>query len=170
MPCRRAFRQKFPGPDFLEDLFPGVHRWMDDKGPANTAVWCVMKNRLMWRTGLLCGVGAIAMARWTHPAPAAAFADRKAAGAELFATRGCAHCHGDDGQGTDRAPGLRTLRKKLSADKIQDQIVHGGQGMPAFGDSLQPDEVQDLVAFLRAKTWITPPAPKAAAPAPTPGS
>ncbi len=97
-------------------------------------------------------------ARLGQPAPVAAFADKKAEGAELFATRGCAHCHGNDGQGTDKAPGLHDLRKKLSADKITDQIVHGGQGMPAFGDSLKPEEVDDLVAFLRAKTWITPPA------------
>ncbi len=96
--------------------------------------------------------------RLGRPSPAAAFADKKQAGAELFATRGCAHCHGDDGQGTDKAPGLRELRKKLSADRIRDQIVHGGQGMPAFGDSLKADEVEDLVSFLRAKKWVTPPA------------
>lgn len=93
-----------------------------------------------------------------HPAPAAAFADKKADGAELFATRGCAHCHGDDGMGTEKGPSLRDVRKKLSADKVSDQIVHGGQGMPAFGDSLKAEEVGDLVSFLRAKKWVTPPA------------
>lgn len=102
-----------------------------------------------------------------QPTPAAAFADKKAQGAELYATRGCAHCHGDDGQGTDKAPGLRDLRKKLSADRMRDQIVHGGQGMPAFGDSLKDDEVEELVSFLRAKKWISPPA--VVHPAETPG-
>lgn len=109
---------------------------------------------LLLAFALLVGV----CVRLSHPAPAAAFADKKAAGAELFSTRGCAHCHGDNGQGTDKAPALRDLRKKLSADRIRDQIVHGGQGMPAFGDSLKDEEVDDLVSFLRAKKWVTPPA------------
>ncbi len=114
--------------------------------------------------GSLC----LGIVRWQHPVPAAAFADKKAEGAELFATRGCAHCHGDNGQGTDRAPALRELRKKLSAQRINDQIVHGGQGMPAFGDSLKPDEVEDLVSFLRAKKWTPPPHPAGAPASPAP--
>ncbi len=116
-------------------------------------------SRKRWLFASVAGLGLLVGAlRLSRPSPAAAFADRKEAGAELFATRGCAHCHGDDGQGTDKAPGLRELRKKLSADRIRDQIVHGGQGMPAFGDSLKDDEVDDLVSFLRAKKWVTPPA------------
>lgn len=119
----------------------------------------------------LCGTAlATAYVRLHRPVPAAAYADHKTAGAELFGSRGCAHCHGMDGKGTDRAPALRDLRKKISTDKMHDQIVHGGQGMPAFGDSLKPEEVDDLVSFLRAKKWIDPPAPPAgkdgAAPAP----
>ncbi len=31
--------------------------------------------------------------------------------------------------------------------------------MPAFGDSLTKDQVQSLVQFLRAKTWISVPKP-----------
>ncbi len=123
-----------------------------------------------WATGLLVvGCLALGIGRLRHPAPAAAFADKKAEGAELFASRGCAHCHGDDGQGTDKAPALRELRKKLSAEKITNQIVHGGGNMPAFGDSLKPDEVEDLVAFLRAKKWVTA-TPPAAEPTPAPSA
>ncbi len=122
-----------------------------------------MRNGLETRNGalgpLLVVVLVLCVGWLRHPASAAAFADKKAEGAELFATRGCAHCHGSDGQGTERAPALRELRKKLSAEKITDQIVHGGGNMPAFGDSLKPEEVTDLVAFLRAKNWVTPPQP-----------
>ena len=103
-----------------------------------------------------------------HPAPASAAPDQKQQGAELFATRGCTHCHGDDGQGTDRAPTLHNLRKKFPANRVHDQIVHGGQGMPAFGDALQPPEVDALVAFLRNKRWITPPQPPTTPAAPAP--
>ena len=132
-----------------------------DKTGRRKAVWSVMLDRgfgkrwmraaLVFFGLLFCGV------LLYQPRPVAGFADKKAQGAELFATRGCAHCHGDDGQGTDRAPGLHNLRKKMKADAIQNQIVHGGQGMPAFEDSLKPDEVEDLVSFLRAKQWISPP-------------
>lgn len=148
----------------------------DDRIGLGGAVWTVMNVR--WVRAVLCGLAggcvALGVSELSRPAPVKAFADKKTAGAELFATRGCAHCHGNDGQGTDRAPALRELRKKLSAAKINDQIVHGGQGMPAFGDSLQPNEVDELVEFLRAKKWITPPAAKEPAqpakPAPeTPG-
>ncbi len=121
--------------------------WMRDG--INARRWCLAV--LAW------GGVAFGVAKLGHPTTAAAFADRKAAGAELFATRGCVHCHGDAGQGTERGPALRDLRKKLSANRMQDQIVHGGQGMPAFGDALKPEEVSALVSFLRAKTWLVVP-------------
>jgi ubiquinol-cytochrome c reductase cytochrome b subunit len=78
---------------------------------------------------------------------AASTADRTA-GAELFKEKGCAHCHGADGVGTDRAPALDTVGKRLKKDEIRRQIVEGGKQMPAFGDSLSKDEVRDLVDYL----------------------
>ena len=113
-----------------------------------------------WVIALLAsGVAVVGVGRLKHPVPAQAHAEKQVQGAEVFATSGCTHCHGNDGQGTDKGPSLHDLRKKLSADKITDQIVHGGGGMPAFGDALKPDQVEDLVAFLRAKKWVTPPVP-----------
>lgn len=102
---------------------------------------------------------------------ASARTDAKREGAELFATRGCTHCHGENGQGTDDGPPLRELRKHLTARQIQGQIIHGGKQMPAFGDSLSPAEVQSLVSFLRARKWTPVPAaasdiPKQPTPAP----
>jgi mono/diheme cytochrome c family protein len=75
----------------------------------------------------------------------------KAAGAVLFHESGCEHCHGSDGQGTDKAPDLSTVGKRLSKEQIEHQIREGGKSMPAFGDALQPDQIQDLVAFLHEK-------------------
>lgn len=103
-----------------------------------------------------------------QPHTAAASADARAAGAEVYATSGCAHCHGADGQGGEKGPGLHNLRKKMPADKIHGQIVNGGNGMPPFGDALTPDQVTNLVEFLRAKKWITPPPPHEAVPAAPP--
>ena len=75
----------------------------------------------------------------------------KDAGATLFHEKGCEHCHGVNGRGGERGPDLSTVGKRLSREKIEHQIQHGGAAMPAFGDVLQPDEIKDLVDFLHAK-------------------
>lgn len=72
-------------------------------------------------------------------------------GAEIFATHGCAHCHGDKGVGGGRGPDLQLVRKRLSGSAIAQQIHDGGKGMPAYADQLSDTEVDDLVAFLKAK-------------------
>lgn len=107
-------------------------------------------------------------AQLAMPRGAAAFADAKAAGAEVYSTSGCAHCHGADGQGGEKGPNLHNLRKKWPADKVHEQIVNGGNGMPPFADALTPEQVASLVEFLRAKKWITPPPPHEAAPVAAP--
>jgi mono/diheme cytochrome c family protein len=53
--------------------------------------------------------------------------------------------------GTERAPDLSTVGKRKKRPQIEQQILHGGNGMPAFGAVLQPDEVQLLVDYLSAK-------------------
>ena len=77
--------------------------------------------------------------------------DSKKSGAVLFHEKGCEHCHGVDGRGGDLGPDLSTVGKRLSKQKIENQIHDGGAAMPAFGDVLQPDEIKDLVDFLHAK-------------------
>lgn len=76
------------------------------------------------------------------------------AGASLFQDRGCAHCHGANGEGTAKGPSLQGLAKdKFWTDaKLNDQIVNGGQKMPPFGDSLSDAEAMQLIAYLRAET------------------
>jgi mono/diheme cytochrome c family protein len=73
------------------------------------------------------------------------------AGAATFHERGCEHCHGVDGIGTDRGPDLSAIGKRWKKDRIERQIREGGGGMPPFGDALQPDEVKNLVDYLSAK-------------------
>jgi len=90
------------------------------------------------------------------------------AGAVLFRDKGCAHCHGVGGIGGKKAPSLTDLPKsKLwTPAKITNQILNGGQKMPAFGDSLTDEEIAQLVAYLRARHRPIP--PPAANPAPEP--
>jgi mono/diheme cytochrome c family protein len=81
------------------------------------------------------------------------------AGAVLFRDKGCAHCHGDGGAGTLKAPSLVDIRKDKDwpPEKMTDHILNGGQKMPPFRESLNDDEIAQLVAYLRAKNKPTPP-------------
>ena len=88
------------------------------------------------------------------------------AGALLFAQKGCVHCHGPGGSGGKKGPDLANLRKNKvwTPAKITNQILNGGQKMPAFSDSLTDAEIAQVVAYLRAKHRPAPPA----APSPSP--
>jgi mono/diheme cytochrome c family protein len=88
------------------------------------------------------------------------------AGAVLFHERGCEHCHGADGRGGDRGPDLSLVGRRRNKQQIEHQIHYGGASMPAFGDVLQPDEIQDLVEFLHAKRKAPKNIPSAVPPQP----
>ena len=75
----------------------------------------------------------------------------KKSGATLFHEKGCEHCHGVDGRGGDLGPDLSIVGKRRNKQQIEHQIHDGGAAMPAFGEVLQPDEIKDLVDYLRAK-------------------
>ncbi len=96
--------------------------------------------------------------------PAMGQKQTKAGGAALFATQGCAHCHGETGEGTDSGPSLRDVHRKLKAMQIRQQIAAGGGAMPAFGTVLDAGQIQALVSFLRSKTWAAAPTWTAAPP------
>jgi mono/diheme cytochrome c family protein len=73
-------------------------------------------------------------------------------GTVLFHEKGCEHCHGVNGVGiTNKGPSLLTVGKRLKKNAIARQIHDGGDSMPAFGESLQPDEITALVDMLAKK-------------------
>ena len=86
------------------------------------------------------------------------------AGAALFRTQDCVHCHGEALEGTKKGPALADLYldPTWTPDRITTQILSGGQKMPAFGEALTDDRIAQLVAFLRAKQKppLPPPAPQ----------
>lgn len=90
----------------------------------------------------------------------------KQRGAELFAQEGCAHCHGPAGVGGGKGPDLQLVRKRRNKDQITLQIHDGSLSMPAFKDTLTDPQIQDLVAYLRAKRKFVkvPAAPKPVTP------
>lgn len=77
-------------------------------------------------------------------------------GAALYKAK-CAACHGADGKGETamgKANKLRDLGspdvQKLSDEDLSGIITAGKNKMPAYGKSLKPEQVKDLVAFIRS--------------------
>lgn len=94
-----------------------------------------------------------ALAAVVHLVPAARGQD---AGASLYKAK-CAACHGADGKGETalgKASKLRDLGspevQKLSDEELSGIITTGKNKMPAYGKSLKPEQVKDLVAFIRS--------------------
>jgi len=79
------------------------------------------------------------------------------AAAEATYKAKCAACHGPDGKGETTIGKVNKIRDLGSAD-VQKQsdadltaIITNGKGkMPAYGKSLKPDQVKDLVTYVRS--------------------
>jgi mono/diheme cytochrome c family protein len=71
-------------------------------------------------------------------------------GAAVFSSSGCQHCHTIRNVGGHRGPDLSSVGRTKNETEIRTQIVGGSKVMPAFGDLLQPSELDDLVAYLRS--------------------
>lgn len=72
-------------------------------------------------------------------------------GAVLFYKKGCQYCHMVHGEGGLRGPNLSDIGRSWTPDRLTVQIVNGGGNMPAYGGSLDKDELRDIVAFLSAQ-------------------
>jgi ubiquinol-cytochrome c reductase cytochrome b subunit len=74
-----------------------------------------------------------------------------ARGAALFYQKGCEYCHAIGGQGGHRGPDLSHVGTQLTSEQMVVRILNGGKIMPAFAHLLEPDELNDLVAFLQSR-------------------
>lgn len=95
-----------------------------------------------------------ALATMQAPSPVSANSKAKQRGAALFATSGCVHCHGPAGVGGKNGPDLQLVRKRLNKAQMRLRIHNGGLTMPAFGNSLTSPQIEDLIAYLRAKRKV----------------
>jgi cytochrome c6 len=76
--------------------------------------------------------------------------------AGLFKTK-CAACHGADGKG-ETAMGKANKLRDLGSPDVQKQsdadlaaVIEQGKGkMPAYAKSLKPEQVKDLVGYIRS--------------------
>jgi mono/diheme cytochrome c family protein len=70
-------------------------------------------------------------------------------------TSKCAGCHGSDGAGSamGKAMGAHDLAsaevQQMSDAQLSDIITNGKSKMPAYGKSLKPDDIKELVAYIR---------------------
>lgn len=69
------------------------------------------------------------------------------AGRTVFADN-CAVCHGADGRGGNGGPDLTAIPDAKNFDPTKRQVEEGGGGMPGFRDSLSPQEIDDVSAFV----------------------
>jgi mono/diheme cytochrome c family protein len=106
-----------------------------------------------------------ATANTAQPSPADEFAAVRPIYAES-----CARCHKIDGEGGT----VEVLGKKLKVPSLKighalkhsdaefaKQISEGGDGMPAFKERLKPEQINDLVRFIRKEFQsgaVAPPA------------
>lgn len=74
-------------------------------------------------------------------------------GATIFAET-CFICHGENGQGTERAPKLNDPATLRDFDNTwyRNTIAHGrpAKGMPTWGTVLSPQQIDDMVALIAA--------------------
>ena len=82
---------------------------------------------------------------------------RAQTGGEALYKAKCVACHGADGKGETSVGKANKIRDLGSAD-VQAQsddaiagIIGNGKGkMPAYGKSLKPDQIKELVAYIRS--------------------
>jgi ubiquinol-cytochrome c reductase cytochrome b subunit len=70
------------------------------------------------------------------------------AGAQIFEQHGCINCHTIAGVGGERGPNLTTIGTQLSSDQLTWRVLNGGRNMPAYGETLTPQQLSQLVDYL----------------------
>jgi len=109
-----------------------------------------------------CGAGSKTNTATTSPSSASPAAAATATPDEFAAIRPvykehCVKCHGETGEGgtvTDngkkiRVPSFKSEHAlKHNDEDFMDQIVNGGDGMPAFKGKLEPTQMQTFIKFI----------------------
>lgn len=71
-------------------------------------------------------------------------------GVALFTSSGCPACHTIGSVGGKRGPDLSNIGRTAKTPAIRNQLVNGSKVMPAYGNILAPQEIDDLIAYLHS--------------------
>ena len=109
-----------------------------------------MQNKIVWS----CRLTLVAIFAAAILLSASAKADNTA---EATYKSKCAGCHGPDGKGETAAGKAMKAGSfaapevaKMSDDDLATAIAKGKNKMPAYEKSLKPEQIKDLVSFIRS--------------------
>jgi cytochrome c len=119
-------------------------------------------NRLFHTVGLVLICGAMLgagtlLAQGSTKKAGAANAAAVARGKSLFQQK-CSICHYDNSEQKKIGPGLKGISKRgtfsVNGNKINDEslktwIENGDQLMPPFKDVLEPEQIKDVIAYVK---------------------
>jgi mono/diheme cytochrome c family protein len=129
-----------------------VYIFKDSRGATNMKSRRFVKRSvfvsLLFLFALVCarqfGAASMAAARPTAP--------QTDPGRALFLAN-CARCHGDDAKGKkgpDLTAAKRQAKWKDSDESLVKRITNGAFGMPKFGKTLKPEEIQTVANYVRS--------------------
>jgi mono/diheme cytochrome c family protein len=84
----------------------------------------------------------------TATAPAATTTDTGTAGADVFASADCGSCHTLAAAGATGTTGPNLDEVQPDKETVVSQVTNGGGGMPAFGDQLSEQEIEDVATYV----------------------
>jgi mono/diheme cytochrome c family protein len=70
------------------------------------------------------------------------------AGRQVFDSAGCGGCHVLEEAGSSGTVGPSLDETQASFEQVVEQVRNGGGGMPAFGDRLSDEEIDNVAAFV----------------------
>ena len=120
-------------------------------------------NRLVRNTlllaagGILTFAGTVLAQNSAKKPSAAATSEAVKRGKTIFGEK-CALCHYDTSDQKKIGPGLKGLNKrgtfsingnKITDDALKTWIENGDQLMPPFKDVLEPDQIKDVIAYVK---------------------
>ena len=71
-----------------------------------------------------------------------------AAGEEVFASAGCGGCHTLEAAGSTGNVGPNLDESQPETELVVDRVTNGAGAMPAFGDQLDEQQIQDVAAYV----------------------
>ena len=117
-----------------------------------SVIMIVVMVGALWRAGIASAWSPDFAAR---PLPVEVINSKDAAvneGARLFFSKACINCHAIEGHGGKRGPDLTAVGTRLAREQITLRILNGAANMPAYSNSLQTAQVEQLVDFLQTRT------------------